>query len=158
MFLGLRPAFALMAATASNTMNVTGTVIANCTISATGINFVYDPVSAASVTASGTLTVACTKGSSPSITLDPGLNSANAGGAPSTRAMSQTVAGTNYYLGYDIRQPGTTTPWGTGGAAFVPAQPTSKVARNFSLDGVVTGGQDVPPGTFIDTVTATVNF
>src|SRR5437870_6279322 len=135
MLWSLRPAFALMAATASNTMNVTGTVTANCTISATGINFVYDPVSAAAVPGTGVLTITCTKGSSPSITLNPGLHAANAT-APATRAMSLTIGATTYYLGYDIHQPGTSNAWGTGAAAFVPSQPNSRAGRSFNMDGV----------------------
>ena len=46
------------AATATSNFTVTGNVIANCTISTTGITFTYDPVfanAAANATASGTV-------------------------------------------------------------------------------------------------------
>jgi spore coat protein U-like protein len=150
-----------VAGTTSTSFTVQGTVTANCSISVpTGISFIYDPVVAnaiANATNSGTLSVACTKGSAPVISLDAGLHAANAPPG-STRAMAVTITGTTYYLGYDIRQPGTLVSWGTAGGSFTPSAPTSKASRNFSLDGVAGGGQDVPPGTYTDTVTATVNF
>lgn len=148
-------------ATATSSFTVTGTVTAMCTISATGLSFNYDPVGANAgaaqpATAQGQLTLACTKGSSPSIGLDAGANAANApSGSP--RAMKMTIGATSTYLGYDLRWPGTTTSWTTA-SPYVPSAPTSKAARVFNMDGIVPGNQDVGVGTYNDTVTATVNF
>lgn len=147
---------AVLAGTASSQFTVTGTVVANCSISTTGISFTYDPVSAnasADALNSGTVTIACTKGSSPSIALDNGLNAGL--GSKGPRAMK--MAGTSNYLGYDIYWPGTKTSW-SAASPFVPPAPNSKAARTFNMDGAALAGQDVVVGTYTDTVTATVNF
>ncbi len=144
------------AATATSSFTVTGTVVANCTISTGGISFTYDPVSANASTnalATGTVTVACTKGSAPSIGLNAGLNA----GLASTGPRAMRLGATSNYLGYDIYWPGTTTSW-TAAAPFVPSAPASKAARTFNMDGVAFSGQDVAVGSYTDTVTATVNF
>jgi spore coat protein U-like protein len=146
-----------LAGSAQTTFSVTGNVVANCTLSATGISFTYDPV-VANATANatgtgGTVTITCTKGSAPSIGLDNGLNAGLASKGP--RAMR--LGSTSNYLGYDIYWPGTTTSWTTA-SPFVPSSPTSKAARTFNMDGAAIGGQDVTVGTYSDTVTATVNF
>ena len=152
---------ALMAATATTTFTVTGTVAANCTISATGISFTYDPVSAnatTAATATATVTIACTKGSGPTI----GLNAGNHAGAVSgvTRAMAN---GTNV-LGYELHQPAAAPGNGgvwtdIGGANPLNAGLSpSKAAQNFTVMGLVPPGQDVAVGSYSDTVTATVNF
>ena len=145
-----------LAGTASSPFTVTGNVIANCTITTTGISFTYDPVVAnatADALASGTVTIACTKGSSPSIGLDTGINP----GLASTGPRAMRLAGTGNYLGYDIFWPGTKTSWTTA-QPFVPPAPTSKAPRTFNMDGAAFAGQDVSVGTYTDTVTATVNF
>lgn len=147
----------VFAGSASTTFAVNGNVTANCTISATGISFTYDPVvanAAANATATGSITLACTKGSAPSIALDNGLYAGLASAGP--RAMR--LGATANYLGYDIYQPGGgTTSWTTA-APYVPTAPTSKAARTFTMNGAAIAGQDVTVGSYTDTVTATVNF
>ena len=146
------------AGTAQSPFTVTGNVVANCSISTTGMSFTYDPVvanaSANALAVGGTVTVACTKGSAPSIGLDNGLHAGAASAGP--RAMR--LGATTNYLGYDIYWPGTATSWTTA-APYVPSAPASKVARTFNMDGAAIAGQDVAVGnTYTDTVVATVNY
>src|SRR4051812_13452870 len=98
------------AATAQTTFVVTANVTANCTITAAGINFTYDPVVAnatAAATNTGSVTIACTKGASATIGLNAGSNGGKVAG--SSRAMAN---GANF-LGYELFQP--IAPAGNGG-------------------------------------------
>jgi spore coat protein U-like protein len=153
------------AGNATSNLPVSATVTANCTISTSAVAFgSYDPVSANASTAlpgNGSVTIACTKGSAPNITLDLGSNPTG-----STRRMK---AGAEF-LTYELYQPANTTPntactgtetqvWGTTGAAiFTPTSPGSKAGRTYNVCGTVAPGQDVSVGTYNDTVVATVNF
>lgn len=154
-----------LAGNAQQNLAVSASVTANCTITTSAVAFgTYDPVSAnasAALPGNGSVTVACTKGSAPNITLDLGSNASG-----STRRMK---AGTEF-LSYELYQPANTTPgtacagtetqvWGsTGSAIFTPTAPGSKSARTYNVCGTVAGGQDVSVGTYNDTVVATVNF
>jgi spore coat protein U-like protein len=151
----------VIAATATTTFTVTATVSANCTISATGISFTYDPVftnAATAATTTGTVTIACTKGSGPSIGLSVGGNAGAVAGV--TRAMAN---GTNR-LGYELFQqaaaPGNGAVWtDIGGANPLNAGVSpSKASRSFTVQAQIPAGQDVAVGSYSDTVTATVNF
>src|SRR5947207_11205158 len=159
---------AFAAGTPPVNLSVTASVTANCTISTSAVAFgAYDPVSAnasAALNGNGSVTIACTKGSAPNITLDLG---ANASGAQ--RNMLVTGGGTDV-LAYQLYQPPSTTPsttcsfpgsqvWGTAGSAiFTPTAPTSKAGRTYNVCGTISGGQDVAVGSYQDTVVATVNF
>ena len=155
------------AGSAQQNLAVSASVSANCTISTGALAFgAYDPVVANAATAlngTGSVTIACTKGSAPNITLDLGANA-----VASQRNMKNT--GNTDLLAYQLYQPPNTTPntactfpaaqiWGTTGAqVFTPTSPTSKAARQYNVCGTVSAGQDVSVGTYQDTVVATVNF
>ena len=155
------PAFAPAA-----NLAVSAKVDANCTISTTALAFgAYDPVVANASSAlpgTGSVAIACTKGSAPSITLSLGANAAG-----SQRNMKIVGGGTDV-LGYQLFQPPDNTPgtacpgttvWDTSvGGTFTPTAPTSKASRTYNVCGTVAAGQDVSVGTYNDTVVATVNF
>src|SRR5688500_15513125 len=147
---------AALAATATANLSVTATVINNCVISTAPVAFGnYDPVNvnaAAHLDASGTVTIACTKGSTATIGLGLGANASG-----STRRLT---AGAGHYLTYEMyHEAARTTVWGTTGAALLsPAAAPSKAARNFTVYGRVASNQDATAGSYTDTIVATVNF
>lgn len=148
------------AGTATSNLSVTATVTANCSISTAPVAFgSYDPVSAnatSPLNGSGTITVTCTSGDAAKITLgqgsNPGTGSTDA--AP-VRQMKDT--GTDV-LAYALYQDsGRTTVWGNTAATGV-AQTGTGSAQNVTVYGAVTAGQNVPAGSYSDTVVATVTF
>lgn len=144
------------AATATANLGVSATVTNNCTISTSPVAFgSYDPVvthASTDLDGSGTVTVACTKGATSTVGLGLGSNASG-----STRRMTD---GATNYLSYELYQDaGRTTVWGNAGAGlYNPGAAPSKTARNFTVYGRVTSNQDVPAGSYNDTVVATVNF
>jgi spore coat protein U-like protein len=144
------------AATATANLGVSATVTNNCTISTVALAFgSYDPVVANASTnldGTGTVVVACTKGSTATIGLGLGSNA-----SASVRRMTD---GSSNYLTYELYQDTSrSTVWGNAGAGLLsPVAAPSKAARNFTVYGRVTSNQDVPAGSYNDTVVATVNF
>jgi spore coat protein U-like protein len=135
---------------------VSATVTANCTITTAPLAFgSYDPVVTNASTAldgSGTVTVTCTKGATATVGLGLGANASG-----STRRMTD---GSGAFLTYELFQDsGRTTVWSNAGAGLLsPAAAPSKAPRSFTVYGRVAANQDVPAGSFTDTVVATVNF
>lgn len=146
---------AASAATATASLTVSATVTKNCTVSTSALAFgSYDPVVAnasANLDGTGTVTVACTRGATASIAV--GSGSSATGG---TRRMTD---GAGNYLVYELySDSGRSTVWNTGAGALELTPAPSRAARDFTVYGRVAGNQDVPAGTYGDTVVATVNF
>src|SRR5687767_15231085 len=104
------------AATATANLSATATVINNCTISTAPLAFGnYDPVSAnaaADLDASGTVTIACTKGTTATIGLGLGSNASG-----STRRMTD---GSGNFLTYELYQEAAETRiWGPAGGGLL---------------------------------------
>jgi spore coat protein U-like protein len=142
----------LFAGSASTPLGVSASVASNCTITTTPVNFgVYDTLVGSAVPGTGTVNVACTKGASGlTIDLSTGSNGASASGT--TRAMNNAGSILNYELYTDNTH---ATVWSTGVAT--PNAP-SKASRAFTVYGLISANQDVPAGSYIDTVTAQINY
>ena len=142
------------AGTASDTFQVTATVIASCGIVANDLAFGnYDPVSATPTDATTTLDVTCTNGAAYNITLDGGANN-NA----SNRRMKNVQSNTpilNYSLAKDT--PGGVN-WGDTSATGLAGVGTGSV-QNITVHGRIAAQQgSVIAGAHVDTITATVSF
>ena len=172
--LSAAPALCGTFTTGAATVSVNTTINSNCTISATPITFgSYDPIGANSasgiaLTAPGTISLTCLKGSSPTIALGQGNNFS---GTPATRHLKDGSSGD--FLGYELFQPSAATPsaactysgtiWGTSGTygtTFTPSATWSASSTfSFNVCGSVPSGQNPSVGTlYQDTVVATVNF
>jgi spore coat protein U-like protein len=141
-------------------LSVTSNISANCTITTLPVAFgAYDPVVANATTAlpgTGTITTTCTTGAAPVITLGQG---SNAGGGSTDAAPVRQMANGSSKMAYGLFQDvGHATVWGnTGGTA--PASVTGTgVAQNATVYGLVPAGQNLPSGSYTDTVVATVTF
>jgi len=159
---------AALAGSATSTVSVTASVAANCTITTAPVAFgAYDPVvtnASTPLNQNGSVTIACTKGSAPSITLGLGSNASG-----STRRMKGGTSGD--FLTYELYQPpnntaGTactypgTVVWElTGANVFTPTASPGKAAQTYNICGTVAAGQDITVDpSYTDSVVATVNF
>ena len=148
------------AGTATSNLSVTATVSANCSITTAPVAFgAYDPVTANAttpLTSTGTVTVTCTSGASGTITLGQG---SNPGGGSTDAAPARRLkdAGTDV-LSYALYQDtGRTTVWGNTAGTGVASTGTGSAA-SLTVYGSVAAGQNVPAGSYSDTVVATVTF
>ena len=148
--------FGAYAANQTASLTVNATVTNNCTISTSALSFAaYDPVVAnasANLDGTGRVTVACTKGAAPTIGLGTGSSASG-----SARRLAD---GTGNFLTYDLYQDSSrSVAWSNSGAGMLTTTAaTSKAARDFTVYGRIGGNQDVPAGSYTDTVVATVNF
>ena len=145
---------AALAGSAPANLTVSVVISNNCTITTSAVTFAgYDPLSATNTDSTGgSVTITCTKGATANIGLDNGANNSSG----QRRMKDAATDYLNYFLFSDA---GRTTAWGnaTGSWFSAPAAP-DKTARPYTVYGRITAGQDVPAGTYNDTVIATVNF
>jgi spore coat protein U-like protein len=137
-------------------ITISATVRRNCLITTTPVAYgAYDPVGAqatAPLDATGTVVLTCTQGTTASIGLDSGSNAQG-----TTRRMTDGATG---YLTYELyKDNGYSNIWGDTGSGLLPIGGAPSTApRSFVVYGRVAGGQDVPVGSFADSIIATVNF
>jgi spore coat protein U-like protein len=148
-----------LAATIPHTMPVQAQVSVNCNFTAPStMTFpAYDPAGANAtnpLSGTGTLGVRCTQGATVTIGIDTGAHAGLA--APSTRAMQNGA----FNLGYDLYwEASYTNLWTTiAGAGLRTYIPSSNALTNITVYGRIPGGQDVPAGTYNDSVEVTVNY
>lgn len=147
------PAFA---AQQSANLNITASVAANCTITTSPVAFgAYDPVSAnaaTNLTASGSVNVACTKGTP--ATIDLGNGGSFSGG---TRRMASGTDFLNYSL---FKDAALSQAWGSGiaGGTTAAYNAATKNVTSVTVFGMVPAAQDVTVGAYADVVVATINY
>ncbi|MDG2514381.1 spore coat U domain-containing protein [Sphingobium yanoikuyae] len=141
------------AATTTTTFPVTATVIKACVVSATALAFGnYDPTATGPTDATSTLSILCTVGT----TYTVGLTAGTASGATvTTRKMSSGSNLLSYALYQDSAH---TTNWGNTPATDTAAA-TAPVGTNaLTVYGRITAGQNVPIGSYSDTITVNVVY
>ncbi len=141
------------AATAVSTMAVSSTVQATCTNTITPLDFgTYTGVA---VAVNAIVTVTCTNTTPYNVGLDAG---ASAGATVTTRALTGTGAGApllDYVLTTDAAN---TINWGDTVGTDTVAGTGNGAAQALTIYGQEAAGQFVAPGTYADTITATVTY
>lgn len=140
-----------LATTATTTYNVTANVQSTCLISGNTLGFGTYTGSVLSI--STTLSVTCTNGTTYNVGLNPGTAS---GATVSTRAMTGPGGATlNYALYQDS---GHSTNWGQTVGTDTEAGTANGSAQSITVYGQLAGNQFVTPGSYSDTITATVTY
>lgn len=139
------------AATATTTFNVTATVQATCTVSASPLGF--GTYQAVDIPATTTISVTCTNTTPYGVGLDAGTFS---GATVTTRKMSGPDAnGLPYFLYQDS---GHSTNWGNTKGTDTVAGTGNGSAQTLTVYGDLPANEFVKPGSYTDTITATVYY
>jgi spore coat protein U-like protein len=148
--LGYAPTSAFASTSVTTTFGVSATVQSTCIISASAMGFGTYISTAASATTS-TVTVTCTNTTPYTVGLDAGLAT---GATVTTRQMKNGAALLNYALYSDS---GRTSNWGNTTGSWVSGTGNGS-AQPLTVYGQVLAGQYVTPGSFGDTITATITY
>lgn len=132
-------------------------ILGQCNASVTGVAFgIYDPLSPNALASTAAITVSCTLvANASSITIDL---SAGASGSFVTRSLSSGADALSYNLYQDAAH---TQIWGdgTGGSIEFSGKVTpGKPSLSATVYGVLPAAQDVAVGSYLDTITVTVNY
>lgn len=139
--------------TATPTFTVTATVTSNCNVSATTLNFGTSGVLTANKDATSSLTVTCTQAVTYTVGLSAGVG---AGATVAARKMTGPSSNTVTYSLY--RDTARTLVWGvTIGTNTIAGTGTGSGQVN-TVFGRVPPQTTPIPGTYTDTITATVTF
>jgi len=143
--------------TATATLNVTLTLQANCTISATPLNFGTNGVLASALNQQTNVAVTCTNTTPYNVGLDAGTV---AGSTVASRLMAGTTTGnTGTTVGFELYQDaGHATVWGNTQGTNTVAGTGTGSAQSISIYGQVPAQATPQPDTYQTTVTATVYF
>ena len=114
----------------------------------------YNVFAATALTVNGSIALSCGGNGSATVTLDKGQNSSSF----VSRAMKQTGGAT--LLTYNLyTDAATTIVWGDGtGGSTTRSLSGNSLSVTLTVFGKVGAGQDVPAGSYTDTVVITVNF
>lgn len=141
------------AATDSDTMTVTATVIASCSVTADDLAFGdYDPVSSSPLSGATTIEVTCTNGTGYVVSLDEG---AGVGASIAERLMTSGSDTLSYTL---FRDAAHTQVWGNASGVDTVDGTGTGVAEVLDVYGLVEALQTAPAGAYTDSVTVTVTY
>jgi spore coat protein U-like protein len=139
------------AATATTTFGVTSTVQSTCVIS--GNTLAFGTYSGSAIAMTTTLSVTCSNGT----TYNVGLNAGSASGATvTTRAMTGPGSATLSYAMY--QDTNHTNNWGQTVGTDTEAGTGNGSAQTLTVYGELAAGQYPAPGSYSDTITATVTY
>ncbi len=147
--MAIQPAFAT--STATTTFTVSATIQATCLVSATSLSF--GTYTGAVATSSSTVSVTCTNTTPYHVGLNAGLAS---GATVTTRQMAGPGGALlNYGLYSDS---GHSTNWGNTVGTDAIAGTGNGSAQAITVYGQIPAGQYLAPGSYQDTITATVTY
>jgi len=138
------------AANTSTTFTVSATVQATCVIAAG--NLAFGTYTGAALPATSTITVTCTNTTPYNVLLNPG---ATTGALVTTRQMKNGANLLNYSL---FSNAGLTANWGQTIGTDTVAGTGSGATQTLTVYGNVPASQYVVPGSYTDTVTATISY
>jgi len=136
--------------TATTSFTVTATIVATCTISAGALSFgVYAGTTS---NATSTMIVNCTKNA-------PYYVGLNAGTATGATVTSRKMTSGTHTLNYSLYSNSTrTTNWGNTVGTDTLAGAGTGANQSLTVYGQIPGGQTLFPGSYSDTITATVTY
>ena len=138
--------------TATTSTSATATVISNCSVSATSVNFGITSVLTSNIDAVGTLAIQC----SPALPYTVSLSGGNSGASdPTQRKMAFGAQQVTYGL---YRDSARTLPWGAIAGVNTASGSGSGVAQNLTVFGRIAPQLTPIPGSYSDTIIATVAY
>ena len=128
-----------------------------CSVTTTPVNFgFYDPLSSSDCNSTGGITVTCNApAQNPAVPVTLSLSAGSSGSFAMRRMASVSGGNLNYNLYSDAAK---TTIMGDGsGGSVILSNVISKLAAwNVTIYGRIQAGQNVVPGVYSDSITATI--
>jgi spore coat protein U-like protein len=138
--------------TANGSASVTATVSSNCTIGSTAVSFGSQGILNTNKDAQGTLSIQCTSNLPYAVSLDGGLSGAT---NPAQRKMTFSSANVIYGLYQDSAR---SVAWGATTGVNTASGTGTGVTQTLNVYGRVAPQTTPKPGTYSDTVIATVTY